>query len=514
MIGRRPQNTSYSTPIEIHLRVQRTMFPVVTTLTLLANVVFAVCGLAKTLSIYTLLGYLALLQLLFEIVDKRGGHLPPLADEPDLQLPYFDDVLPYVGVWLLWWTATTLLFHAMVVFTHGLPAQLGLLALVSCFVALRYIVRMPANNFWVIMLRFALRVLSCAMLFLPSRDWAPQHVAWLATVVRVTMFFFAALALNTVVVNYRERCADNVVLVWWLLVTPFYISFVALPLLLGVIFVTQTKVKFFVFEDSGAKMETSVSATTPPSAVVATTAAAHSETPLSNSDDSVGGGSSDVRPSRQMFSPTASAGAHLNNFSRLSLHPESVGTRTVLTSTSSYDLPQPVRSSAPRQQQQQHQQQQNYTSYGSNDGDYRTNHFQTLDHLPPSISALSAGRAATGYGMSSSAPRNTRQPPMRPSPTRHQHAATQSSPPPQPPPQSEPETPARELTPPPPSRPSERDEMYTNGHVAASSSLSYGESSLSSLSPPASSPQPPEQRGVPASKQSANAAKKAELVEV
>ena len=246
-------NTAYSTPIEFNLRIQKTMFPFVVTLTLIANAYFAVCGLSKAEGIYGLLVYLLLVQLLFEVVDRNSNQLPEFdnEDEPELQLPFFDNVLPYVAVWLLWWLATSLLFHAKIVSKHGLPGQLALLLLVLIFALLRFVLRLKPTAFWIIVIRFLLRVISCTLIFFPTRDWAPQHASWMGTVARVTLFFLASFAFNAIVPNYRDRVNDNLVLVWWILITPFYISLFALPLLIGLVFFTQTKLRL-VFESQNA----------------------------------------------------------------------------------------------------------------------------------------------------------------------------------------------------------------------------------------------------------------------
>ena len=200
-----------------------------------------------------MLVYLVILQLLFEIVERRNNQIDAkeLDDDPDLQLPFFDNVLPYVAIWLLWWIATTLLFHAMVVFTHGVLAQLVLVFLLGIFVTLRYVLQLKTTSLWVMMVRFFLHVVSCALTFFPTRDWAPQHTSWMATFVRVTLFFLASIAFNTIVGNYVGRIRDNLVLVWWILITPFYTSLIVLPVLIAFVFFTQTKLKL-IFEPKTA----------------------------------------------------------------------------------------------------------------------------------------------------------------------------------------------------------------------------------------------------------------------
>lgn len=336
---RRQMNTTYSTSIELNLRIQKTMFPLVVTLTLLANAIFAVCSLSKIEGIYTLLVYLIILQLLFEIVERRNNQIDAkeLDDDPDLQLPFFDNVLPYVAIWLLWWIATTLLFHAMVVFTHGVLAQLVLVFLLGIFVTLRYVLQLKTTSLWVMMVRFFLHVVSCALTFFPTRDWAPQHTSWMATFVRVTLFFLASIAFNTIVGNYVGRIRDNLVLVWWILITPFYTSLIVLPVLIAFVFFTQTKLKL-IFEPK----------TTTSAAVAADQSAATDEHDIEKNNrggsetealqNVVGNDDNDKTARRHAKQPVASAAA-TNATSTNGKHSRSSSKAVLYSSTTTLQAP-------------------------------------------------------------------------------------------------------------------------------------------------------------------------------
>lgn len=238
-------NTTYTTRIEFSLRIQKFMFPLVVAISLIANGVFILFSLSTAQGIYMLLIYLIILQLLFEIADQ-GRRLvlqKDIENEPDIQLPFFDSVWPYVGVFLLWWVGTTLLFKAKIITIHGILAPIGLLLLVVIFVVLRFVVKVRPTALWIVIFRFVLRVFSSVFIFLPTDEWAPQKVVWVATFFRVVMFFGAAIIFNILIPNYPERSDDNILLVWWILVTPFYISWIALPFLVIFMFFTQTRLR-------------------------------------------------------------------------------------------------------------------------------------------------------------------------------------------------------------------------------------------------------------------------------
>lgn len=280
-------NTAYNASIEFSLRMQKVLFPVVVATTLVASAMFSAAGLDKRESIYVLLGYLIVLQWIYDFAARRAriADAKTLEEEPDLQLPYFDDARPYVFIWLIWWVATILLFNAKIVYAHGLLAQLTLVTFVLLFVTLRYIVQLDYNNLWVSVLRGVLRFISLVLVFVPSKEWSPHHTSGLDSFVRVSAFFITIIALQVIINNYVERSTDILVMVWWILITPWHISLIVLALMLFIVFYSQTRrISFASLDMSAAAMQTMA----PLSATAAAAAAATVTTTTTQSLEPVG----------------------------------------------------------------------------------------------------------------------------------------------------------------------------------------------------------------------------------
>jgi len=257
--NRRDMNTAYNTSIEFSLRMQKVLFPVVVAATLVASAMFSAAGLDKKESIYVLLGYLIVLQWIYDFAARRAriADAKTLEEEPELQLPYFDDARPYVFIWLIWWVATILLFNAKIVYAHGLLAQLTLVTFVLLFVLLRYILQLDYNNLWISVLRGVLRFISLVLVFVPSKEWSPHHTSGLDSFIRVSAFFITIIALQVIINNYAERSTDILVMVWWILITPWHISLIVLALMLFIIFYSQTRrISFASLDVSAAAMQT------------------------------------------------------------------------------------------------------------------------------------------------------------------------------------------------------------------------------------------------------------------
>lgn len=257
--SRRDMNTAYNASIEFSLRMQKVLFPVVVATTLIASAMFSAAGLDKKESIYVLLGYLIVLQWIYDFAARRAriADAKTLEEEPELQLPYFDDARPYVFIWLIWWIATMLLFNAKIVYAHGLLAQLALVTFVLLFVLLRYIVQLDYNNLWISVLRGVLRFMSLVLVFVPSKQWSPHHTSGLDSFIRVSAFFITIIALQVIISNYAERSTDILVMVWWILITPWHISLIVLALMIFIIFYSQTRrISFASFDASAAAMQT------------------------------------------------------------------------------------------------------------------------------------------------------------------------------------------------------------------------------------------------------------------
>ncbi len=237
-------NTTYNTSIEFSLRLQKALFPVIISLSVLASAIFSALGFEKKIeSIYVLLLYILLVQATYDFAARRAQIADQriIQEEPELQLPFFDDARPFVFAWLLWWIATALLFNAKIVYMHTLVGQLSLVTFVLLYVLLRFVIEVDVNNFWSGFVRATLRALCTALLFFPSKDWSPHHTPGLESFLRVCIFFGTVLVLNGMIINYRERVDDNLVITWWLLMTPWNILLIVLPLILVIVFFSQTR---------------------------------------------------------------------------------------------------------------------------------------------------------------------------------------------------------------------------------------------------------------------------------
>lgn len=244
----RAAGETFNAQIEFNLRVQRMTFPIIVSLAIITNLLLTIYGgLATLTGIFILFGFVTFVQIYYEIAIRSGVVIDDGAKidsgDPHLKRPFFDNVLPFIGVWILWWFASASIHYTRKVFAHGTIIQILLILFVMMFVFVRFILRLGFDNIGLIIFRLILRIISVTLMFLPSRDWAPQHVLWFGTNLRVCAFFVMIVLFNVLIPNHRDRCADNIVLTTWILITPMRISFFVMPLVFGVIFFSQTRMR-------------------------------------------------------------------------------------------------------------------------------------------------------------------------------------------------------------------------------------------------------------------------------
>lgn len=167
-----------------------------------AHLVLIGAGLTTPIGIYTLLVYAILLCLVShtlscfavdqsDLRDAMYTHVHPAR----IRTPLHIEFLPYIAVWLAWWTITELVRAAHIMYRDFVLWQFFFFPALVIFVTWA---RSNASPGSIISPRVAdaallvLQIVTLIVLFFPTASWAPQHNRIL-TIVRSSLYFFAVL---------------------------------------------------------------------------------------------------------------------------------------------------------------------------------------------------------------------------------------------------------------------------------------------------------------------------------
>lgn len=178
-------------------------------LSVVVNTLFTASGLATAVALYTLLIYLLVLFLLLHVLNWMGIDQHDLRETfaPNVypvrvRTPLHAEFVPYIAVWLAWWTITELFRAALVLYADSILWQFFFFPALVIFITwLRsshaggssngMLARMSGGSL------LLLQVVTTLVLFFPTAAWAPQHNKIL-TWMRVPLYFIGVVLFDCV----------------------------------------------------------------------------------------------------------------------------------------------------------------------------------------------------------------------------------------------------------------------------------------------------------------------------
>lgn len=194
---------------EMRAPFRETRLTFILSMSFVVHLILTVSTLATPAGLYTLLVYAVLLCLVSYTLSRIGidqgdlrEALYPHVYPPRIRTPLHTEFLPYIGVWLAWWTVTELFRAAMVRYNDLIVWQFFFF---PALVILVTWLRSNASQHGSISLRAAngallvLQIVTAITLFFPTASWVPQHgPARLTTALRATLYFFAVFLFDYV----------------------------------------------------------------------------------------------------------------------------------------------------------------------------------------------------------------------------------------------------------------------------------------------------------------------------